>query len=100
MPRAARVQPETRVLTSGLYDIRLVCLVSHHVSTPLFVTGSISQFDRGRLELARSTHVDVVLLERPPLGEDRMHRRLGVGRIFHVASAPAVAGIRDVTETR
>src|SRR6202011_3950944 len=46
----------------------------------LLVAGPIRQ-PRGRgLELAGRRHVGVVLLELAPLGDDRVHRGLGVGR--------------------
>src|SRR5215510_1224077 len=72
-------------LDQWLYDVRLVGLVSHYVSLPLFVASPISKFYRCCLELASGSNVDVVLLERPPLGEDWVHRRLWVGWIFKVA---------------
>jgi hypothetical protein len=52
---------------------------------PLFVASPIGEFYRCSLEFARSSNVDIVLLERSPLGEDRLHWCLWVGWIFKIA---------------
>src|SRR5262245_56717867 len=67
------------------YNIHLVGLVLHHVPMPLFVASPIGKFYRCSLEFARGSNVDIVLLERSPLDEEREHGRLWVGWIFKVA---------------
>ncbi len=52
---------------------------------PLFVANSIGQFERCWLQLTCGRGINIVLLERPALGEDRMHRRLWVSWVFKVA---------------
>ena len=52
---------------------------------PLFVTDPIRELDRCCLQLTCGRDVNVVLLERPPLGEDRVYGCLWVRGVFKVA---------------
>src|SRR6266511_2275558 len=65
-------------------NVRRVYVVSYHALMPLFVSCPVGKLDRCGLQLTRGRDVNIILLERAPLGEDRMHRCSWVGWVFKV----------------
>src|SRR4029453_19294229 len=73
---AATVQPERRDGAAGRPPAG--GSAAGRRAGALLVPSAVGELGRGGLELAGGGHVDVVLLELPPPGEDGVHRRLRV----------------------